>query len=187
MNEKGGTSAALFPLHWPRTQETGGRSRLVQSNIGPIGDASMKSDSETKPGRIMEENRTARNPFGVADVPSPNDQEATTFAAGTTLDGSADDANADGWNPAGNQRQRDSIEGPWSSRWNGGADPTIPGDASDQWKPGAAEARAVGERVYLRFDWNHGARKGLIDAQRDGSNRLVGKYLNLTDPTIIRP
>jgi hypothetical protein len=30
------------------------------------------------------------------------------------------------------------------------------------------------------------ARRGLIDARRDGA-RLVGKYINLTDPKIMRP
>lgn len=47
--------------------------------------------------------------------------------------------------------------------------------------------RTEGERVYLLFTWDDGARKGLIDAQREGSNRLVGKYINLSDPTITRP
>jgi hypothetical protein len=32
-----------------------------------------------------------------------------------------------------------------------------------------------------------GRRHGLIDAQREGANRLVGKYINLTTPEITRP
>jgi hypothetical protein len=36
------------------------------------------------------------------------------------------------------------------------------------------------------FDWDSGARKGLIDARREG-RRLVGKYLNLSSPAITRP
>jgi hypothetical protein len=128
-----------------------------------------------------------KNPFGVMDVPDPNDGEVTQFAASATLEGSADDENAATWNTADNSGSRDTIEGDWSSRWNGGADPTIPGDAADKWKTGRAEARSVGDRVYLRFDWDSGARQGLIDARRDGSQRLVGKYINLSNPAITRP
>jgi hypothetical protein len=80
-----------------------------------------------------------------------------------------------------------TIEGNWASRWNGGADPTIPEDAAYKWKWGGAEAKIIGERVYLLFDWDRGARRGLIDAMRDGPQRLVGKYINLSNPTITRP
>ena len=83
--------------------------------------------------------------------------------------------------------EQHSILGDWSSRWNGGADPTISGDAADQWKQGRAEARIAGGRVYLYFEWNSGARQGLIDAEREGSQRLVGKYINLSNPAITRP
>jgi hypothetical protein len=47
--------------------------------------------------------------------------------------------------------------------------------------------RIAGERVYLYFDWDAGARKGMIDARREGPRRLVGKYINLGNPEIIRP
>lgn len=125
-----------------------------------------------------------RNPFGTMDVPVPNDREVMEFAATTALAGDADDANAAAWlAPA----PSDPLEGAWGSRWNGGADPTIPGDAPDKWKQGRAEVRVVGDRVYLRFDWDNGRRHGLIDARRDGALRLVGKYINLTDPAITRP
>jgi hypothetical protein len=52
---------------------------------------------------------------------------------------------------------------------------------------GRAEAKFAGERVYLMFDWDNGARKGLIDARRDGPQRLVGKYINLNNPEIQVP
>jgi len=42
-------------------------------------------------------------------------------------------------------------------------------------------------RVYLYFDWDSGARKGMIDSRREGSQRLVGKYINLSNPAITRP
>ena len=47
--------------------------------------------------------------------------------------------------------------------------------------------RAAGDRIYLRFDWDGGRRHGLLEVRRDGANRLVGKYINLTDPKITRP
>jgi hypothetical protein len=144
----------------------------------------MKSESEA--GRNTAADAAIRNPFGVMDVPNPNDQEVTQFAAGATLEGSSDDENAATWvTPGGTSH--DTIEGNWSSRWNGGADPTIAGDTPDQWKQGRAEAKLVGERIYLMFDWDHGARKGLIDARREGPQRLVGKYINLSNPAVTRP
>jgi hypothetical protein len=127
-----------------------------------------------------------RNPFGVMDVPDPDDAEVMQFAGSTTLAGSADDANAAIWSTAEGASQPGSIEGNWSSRWNGAADPTMSGDAADKWKQGRCEARTAEDRVYLYFDWNFGARKGLIDARREGQ-RLVGKYINLTSPAITVP
>jgi hypothetical protein len=128
-----------------------------------------------------------KNPFGVLDVPDPNDEEVMQFAARATLQESADDENAKAWSTADSSGEHHTIEGHWSSRWNGGADPTIPGDAADKWKQGRAEARITAERVYLLFDWDSGARQGLIDAKREGPQRLVGKYINLSNPAIKRP
>lgn len=125
-----------------------------------------------------------RNPFGTMDVPAPNDPDVVNFAATTTLTGVDSDVNAAGW---ASLPPSDPLDGAWASRWNGGADPTIPGDAPEKWKPGRAEVRVVGDRVYLHFDWDGGRRHGLIDTQRDGAKRLVGKYVNLTDPGIVRP
>jgi len=135
---------------------------------------------ENAPKRIQ-------NPFGVMDVPDPNDADVEQFAGRATLEASADDDNAKAWSSADNSGQHGTVEGNWSSRWNGGADPTIPGDAADKWKQGRAELRTAGERVYLLFDWDSGTRKGLIDAQREGPQRLVGKYINLSSPAITRP
>jgi hypothetical protein len=127
-----------------------------------------------------------RNPFGVMDVPDPNDLAVQEFAASATLAGGSDDENANAWPSSGSHDQYGAIEGYWSSRWNGGADPTIPGDAQNKWKQGQAEVKTTGDRLYLLFDWNNGARRGLIDAHRDGA-KLIGKYINLTDPKIVRP
>jgi hypothetical protein len=128
---------------------------------------------------------TIRNPFGTMDVPEPNDSDVIYFAESATLAGSATDGNAAAWAPKPEASY--ALDGAWASRWNGGADPTIPGDAPDKWKQGRAELRVAADRVYLRFDWDGGRRHGLIDAIREGTNRLVGKYINLTDPSITRP
>ena len=130
--------------------------------------------------------RRTQNPFGVMDVPNPNDQEVLEFATGAKLAGSSDDENAKAWTAQSDRDQTGAIEGNWSSRWNGGADPTIPGDAVNKWKQGQAEVKTAGDRLYILFDWDNGARRGLIDAHREG-RRLVGKYTNLTDPKITRP
>ena len=128
-------------------------------------------------------NIVIRNPFGTMDVPAPDDREVMDYAVTATLAGDAGDVNAARW---ASIPTADPLEGAWASRWNGGADPTIAGDTPENWKDGRAEVRIVGERIYLRFDWDHGRRHGLIDAVRDGE-RLVGKYINLTNPAIMRP
>ena len=68
-----------------------------------------------------------RNPFGTMDVPAPHDGDVVAFAAAAALSGDAEDVNAAPW--ASEPRATDPLEGVWASRWNGGADPTIPGDA----------------------------------------------------------
>jgi hypothetical protein len=142
-------------------------------------------DTENRSSSMDQRHRT-RNPFDVMDVPDPADREVLDFAAVAKLAGNADDENAETWTTIGERDQSGRIEGNWSSRWNGGADPTIPGDAANKWKKGRAEVKAKGDRLYLLFDWDNGARRGLIDAHRDGA-RLVGRYINLTDPKITRP
>jgi hypothetical protein len=147
----------------------------------------MKPQGEGTLSGAFDEGGDMRNPFGVMDVPDPYDHEVAAFAAVAKLDGSASDENAIAWTTIGTRDQYDAIEGIWSSRWNGGVDSTILKDAKNKWKQGQAEVRIVGERVYLLFDWSQGARTGLIDARREDANRLVGKYINLTDPAITRP
>lgn len=126
---------------------------------------------------------TVRNPFGVTDVPDPFAADVTAFAQTATLDGDANDDNAPTWAAGADAL----LEGPWQSRWRGAADPTIAGDTPDTWKQGAGELRLANDCVYLKFDWNVGVRKGLIEARRHGERRLVGKYINLTNPAITRP
>jgi len=42
------------------------------------------------------------------DVPSPNDEEVTLFAASVALNGFADDDNASAWSPVDSYRQQHS-------------------------------------------------------------------------------
>jgi hypothetical protein len=121
------------------------------------------------------------------DAPDPGGQDVIAFAAKGLPPGSGTDANAEQWTAPGPRGGHESLEGAWSSRWNGAADPTIEGDSKNAWKVGRGEARVVGDRVYLLFDWNHGARRALLEARREGSQGLVGRYVNLSDPTIVVP
>ena len=145
----------------------------------------MTSHSEANQTAVFEQSLGSRNPFGVMDVPNPNDFEVAQFAATAATLGGFADANAEPWGAAG--ESDGTIEGNWCSRWNGGADPTIPDDAPYKWKRGSAELRIIGARVYLLFDWDRGARRGLIDAIRESTQRLAGKYINLSNPAITRP
>ena len=110
----------------------------------------------------LERHPGSRNPFGVMDVPDPNDTEVTEFAAHATLDGAADDANAAAW-PAGD------IGGAWSSRWNGGADPTMPGDAPEKWKQGRGELNIAGAAAFTGALF--GARPAKLLLPNSGSGR----------------
>lgn len=119
----------------------------------------------------------SQNPFGVQDVPDPDGEDVTAFARGVGLTGSADDDNAGAWaGPA--DAAPASIEGTWSSRWNG---------EGFGWQRGHGRLSIDGQRVYLLFDWDGATRQGLLEARRDGPDRLIGRYLNLSDPDITRP
>lgn len=146
----------------------------------------MKPEHDVRYGAV-DAQRGVRNPFHVMDVPAPDDAEVMAFAAVAVLDGSAADDNARAWASLGEDFHHDRLEGCWCSRWNGGADPAIAGDVAEAWKDGDAQVRIVGERAYLLFDWHRGERRGLIDARREGATRLIGKYINLTNPQITRP
>lgn len=159
------------------------------SNLGPFdtSEIAMQSNNDGNRRSAFDERGGIRNPFKVMDVPSPDDQEVMEFVADAKLAGSADDENAKAWEASSYRSQYGSIDGSWSSRWNGGVDGTIAGDTKNKWKRGRAEVRTEGERVYLLFEWDHGARRGLIEARRTDATRLVGKYINLSDPAITRP
>ena len=131
--------------------------------------------------------RSPRNPFGVLDAPDPNGQDIDEFAAQVQPSDSSVDAKALVRNASRDDEPYRSMEGHWLSRWNGGVEPTMVGDTEDTWKPGTGELRVVGDRVYVLFDWADGARQALLDAKRDGPDTLIGRYVDLGDPTNTSP
>lgn len=110
-----------------------------------------------------------RNPFGVQDVAGADDREVEEFAAHAPREPAANDANTTAW----------STEG-WSSRWNGGA-------AGSEWKRGRAQIARRDGRFYALFEWNDATERGLVEARAEPGGRLIGRYLNLGNPTITRP
>jgi hypothetical protein len=112
----------------------------------------MQPQDAARRSSSADQRRRTRNPFDVMDVPDPDDQEVLQFAAGATLTGASDDENAQAWAAPRECDFSAHIEGNWSSRWNGGADPTIPGDAANKCKQGRAEVKAAGGRLYLLFE-----------------------------------
>jgi hypothetical protein len=119
----------------------------------------------------------SRNPFGVPDVPDPDGEDVTAFASGVRLSGSDHDENAGDWHVPSAAAPA-SIEGDWSSRWKA---------EGIGWQIGHGKLSSNAERVYILFDWNDATEQGLIEARRDGRDRLVGRYLNLSAPEITRP
>jgi hypothetical protein len=116
------------------------------------------------------------NPFGVPDVPDPDGEDVTAFAGSVRLTGAADDENAQAWD--GPSAAPASLEGNWSSRWNG---------EGFDWQQGHGRLSVDGNGVYILFDWDDAGKQGLIEARWDGQDRLVGRYLNLSAPEITRP
>jgi hypothetical protein len=110
-------------------------------------------------------------------VPDPNGEDVTAFASGVWLTGAADDDNAEHWHMP-SAVVPESIEGNCSSRWKA---------EGVEWQTGRGKLRSDAERVYILFDWNDATGQGLIEARRDGPDRLVGRYLNLSAPEITRP
>jgi hypothetical protein len=122
-----------------------------------------------------------RNPFGALDVPDPNGADVRAFAS-RQLDVSLNDANAHSWTPSSTTlpAEPSSIEGEWHSRWNGGA-------TGLEWKQGTAEVRVAGAGVFLLFRWSGETQQGLMETRLDGRSRLIGRYMNLGNTSIVRP
>jgi hypothetical protein len=175
------------PRLYPAIPNAHEASRAVLSEARPLPLEKPMQPENTRLNLVSGNGPATRNPFGVMDVPHPNDDGVMQYARITMPEESATDENAKPWSAGDASYPHGTIEGKWSSRWNGAADPTIPGDAPNKWKQGRGEARIVEDRVYLLFDWDAGARRGLIDARREGPRRLVGKYINLNNPEITVP
>jgi hypothetical protein len=130
------------------------------------------------PAGAAGEKEKTRNPFNVKDVPDPDGEDVKAFAAKVKLSGDAKDPNAEQWAEKATAGKAGSLAGEWHSRWNGGG-------AGQDWAAGTAEVKTVGNRVYILFK-DQGATY-LIDAKREGKNRLVGRYLNLDEETDSTP
>jgi hypothetical protein len=118
-----------------------------------------------------------RNPFDVKDVPDPDGEDVKAFAAKTELPADDKDDNARQWAEKATEGKPGSLAGEWSSRWNGGS--------AKDWVSGTATVKPVGDRVYILYKDDTGTY--LIDARRDGKKRLVGRYVNVNEPSDSSP
>lgn len=130
------------------------------------------------PAFAADDKEKTRNPFKVKDVPDPDGEDVKAFAAKVKLEGDAKDANAKQWADEATAGKKGSLDGEWSSRWKGGK-------AQDKWISGTARVKSVGDRVYILY--SDRTNTYLIDARREGKNRLVGRYVNTNKPTDTSP
>src|SRR5438128_2226409 len=84
------------------------------------------------------------NPFNVKDVPDPDGADVKAFASTVKLAGDGKDANAPQWAEKDTAGKAGSLEGDWSSRWNGGS-------AGKDWISGTATVKTDGDRVYIFY------------------------------------
>jgi hypothetical protein len=110
-----------------------------------------------------------RNPFNVEDVPDPEGKDVKDFAAGVKLAGDAKDTNAERWAGKPTGGKAGSLEGEWSSRWNGGS-------AGNDWISGTATVKITGDRVFILYKDQTGTY--LIEAKRNGK-KLAGRYITV--------
>ncbi len=122
--------------------------------------------------------KARRNPFGVADVHDPDGADVQAFVPYVDLQGGSDDDNAKLWTDKAVSAVPGSIEGEWAGRWYGG-------DIGASWDVGAVTLKTVGDRVYILF--KDSEYTFLIDARRDGQDRLIGRYACVGDPSDSTP
>jgi len=114
---------------------------------------------------------SGKNPFGVKDVGEINYEEVQRFASASVLSGAENDPNAEKWaEPHVLNEETGTIEGNWSSRWNGGS-------MGSEWSKGKAQIRKVDEAFFILYE-NNG--KYLIEAKNE-KGFLIGKYINLNN------
>ena len=112
-----------------------------------------------------------KNPFGVKDVGEINYDEVRKFAATSVLNGADNDPNAEKWaTPQSTNEETGTIEGIWSSRWNGGS-------AGIQWKKGKAQVKRVSDVYFILYEDDG---KYLIEGKME-NGLLLGKYINLNN------
>jgi hypothetical protein len=117
-----------------------------------------------------------RNPFGLDfDVPDPLGDDVRAFAETVKLDAGPDDPNAEAWVEVDPTATWDSIEGPWAGRWN---------SSEEGWRSGLADIRIEGESIFIRFQDDV---RYLIEARREGPDRLLGRYVNVDAPIDTSP
>lgn len=115
-----------------------------------------------------------RNPFELEDVPGVIDPDVEEFARKIEVPADpSTDENALAWVTIATDS--DGLEGPWTSRWNGG-------EVTD-WKSGVATVRVNGDRVFILYK---DTGTYLIEAQIRG-DRLVGRYVNANKPDDTSP
>jgi hypothetical protein len=98
------------------------------------------------------------------DITKGDDIEA--FAATVNLEGGPSDCNAEVWFENLTSHSKDSLDGLWASRWNGGL--------AAHWRVGMATIKVVGRHIYILYD--EGSSAYLIAARREGRTKLVGRY-----------
>jgi hypothetical protein len=142
-------------------------NKLIQINATAVTLALALAVGLARPVTAQEK---VRNPFNVEDVPDPDGADVKAFAAQVKAPTDSNDPNAASWAEKKTAGKSGSLDGEWSSRWNGGG-------ARGDWIVGTASVKAVGDRVYILYQDR--TNRYLIDTLREGKNRLVGRYMNL--------
>ncbi len=112
-----------------------------------------------------------RNPFGVADVTDPYGDDVKQFAGKVKLAGDAKDKNAEQWVKKETEGKAGSLDGEWAGRWESGT--------------GTAKVKVVKDRFYVLYTDDEGRLKGktwLLEAVKEGKDRLVGRWVQVGNP-----
>jgi len=120
---------------------------------------------------------SVKNPFGVKDVGGINYDEIKKFALTCVLDGSDNDPNAEKWaTPQRMDGETGTIEGNWSSRWNGGS-------MGSEWQKGKAQVKRANNVYFILYE---DKAKYLIEGKMENDS-LIGKYVNQNNETDAGP
>jgi hypothetical protein len=114
----------------------------------------------TAPARTFDERR---NPFNVEDVQDPYGEDVKKYAAGVKVRGGDKDPNAEQWVKKETEGKPGSLDGDWSGRWEDGS--------------GTAKVRVIKDRVFVLY--TDGNATWLLEAVREGKDRLVGRWVQV--------